>query len=663
MGAGAATPPGHPPAHPALTGPRTAPLPFNASVTSPVERTSVSSAPVCDGGFHPVVTPAIQYQLTASAAVGPNDVWAVGFSFASPQRTLAEHWDGASWSIVPTPNPSSFSSDLNGVTAISTNDVWSVGAYQVDAAGHVNTFAEHWNGSSWALYTSTPNPTPQSYLYGVNAVSSSSVWAVGTYNSAGNFTLVEHWNGSSWSVVPSPSPTASNGSFLGNQLYSASAFSASDVWAVGSTGTRSNIGNSVTSLAEHWNGTTWSVVTTPNLSGWNEIFYVTALDAGRAVGVGFGRQVYGTIAAQSEAWDLLAAGGSANSVLPGVGAGDNYMTGVDRSGAAVWAVGFWSTTLPGNASLQQFTLAISATWNSTTQTLTWASFPGTSENPGTASDWFFAVTAISPYAFWAVGALASATAVSTLAEAYCPLHFSVTGPAGTTAGTAFGITVTVKNGSGATATGYLGRVHFTSSDPSATLPGDYSFTPSDQGAHAFLGLALRTGCLQTITVADLVMPLTLPGSATVKLTSVCPAPAGTPGTRGTSPAPAGTPGNRNVNQSPSGPPAPRFPRLAAGVGGDPVGTHGVVRAAVSAPTALRLSSSAPAAARADPAGGAASTTAKEPPPAETVSALRRSDVVPARPAGTPSWLVLLVSLVVSAVGLTGLASCRLKDDA
>ena len=54
-------------------------------------------------------------------------------------------------------------------------------------------------------------------------------------------------------------------------------------------------------------------------------------------------------------------------------------------------------------------------------------------------------------------------------------------PATITAGVAGSFTVTAKNADGSTNTGYRGTVHFTSSDPQAVLPADYTFTAADQG--------------------------------------------------------------------------------------------------------------------------------------------------------------------------------------
>ena len=44
--------------------------------------------------------------LYSVAAIGPNDVWAVGsYTGTGGYQTLTEHWDGGQWSIVPSPNP------------------------------------------------------------------------------------------------------------------------------------------------------------------------------------------------------------------------------------------------------------------------------------------------------------------------------------------------------------------------------------------------------------------------------------------------------------------------------------------------------------------------------------------------------------------------------
>ena len=75
------------------------------------------------------------------------------------------------------------------------------------------------------------------------------------------------------------------------------------------------------------------------------------------------------------------------------------------------------------------------------------------------------------------------------------------------AGVPFDVTVTLYDAWDNIATGYLGTVHFSSSDPLADLPGAYPFVPGDAGVHAFLnGVTLYTAGLQTVTAQNCVPP-------------------------------------------------------------------------------------------------------------------------------------------------------------
>jgi hypothetical protein len=72
-----------------------------------------------------------------------------------------------------------------------------------------------------------------------------------------------------------------------------------------------------------------------------------------------------------------------------------------------------------------------------------------------------------------------------------------------TAGFPQSVTVTAKDSQFNTITGYTGTVHFTSNDPQAVLPADYTFTPADAGVRVFNGLQLRTAGNRTVTVTDM----------------------------------------------------------------------------------------------------------------------------------------------------------------
>src|SRR5207248_3811435 len=114
-------------------------------------------------------------------------------------QTLFEHWDGNNWSVVSSPNPGSGLDFLFGVAAVSASNVWAVGYNQ-------QTLIEHWNGSNWSIVSSPSPGSGANFLFGVAAVSQTNAWAVGYSIDIHSpyQTLIEHWNGSRWIVVSSP---------------------------------------------------------------------------------------------------------------------------------------------------------------------------------------------------------------------------------------------------------------------------------------------------------------------------------------------------------------------------------------------------------------------------------------------------------------------------
>jgi hypothetical protein len=74
-------------------------------------------------------------------------------------------------------------------------------------------------------------------------------------------------------------------------------------------------------------------------------------------------------------------------------------------------------------------------------------------------------------------------------------------PSPTTAGQGHSVTVTALDSDGGVMTGYVGTVHFSSSDPQAVLPADYTFTPADKGTRAFT-VTLKTAGTWSVSVAD-----------------------------------------------------------------------------------------------------------------------------------------------------------------
>jgi hypothetical protein len=73
-------------------------------------------------------------------------------------------------------------------------------------------------------------------------------------------------------------------------------------------------------------------------------------------------------------------------------------------------------------------------------------------------------------------------------------------------GAPFTVSVRAVNRNGSTYTGYLGTLHFTSSDGAAVLPADYTFVAGDNGAHTFTnGVTINAAAgTQTVTATDTV---------------------------------------------------------------------------------------------------------------------------------------------------------------
>lgn len=215
-----------------------------------------------------------------SARTG-SDVWAVGVQATQTSNdTLALHWNGSSWAAVATPNPWPECEDgdilwsgnsLSAVDAVSANDVWAVGSECYSA----NEIIEHWNGTAWSLVANPRRPDgfdSTAALYDVDAISATNVWAVGYSGSDALDALIEHYNGSTWSVVPA-APGSSG------YLTSVSATGPNDVWAVGSTDSGGNI-------VEHYNGNAWSVVPSPQPGSGSTLDSVDALSPTDAWAVG-----------------------------------------------------------------------------------------------------------------------------------------------------------------------------------------------------------------------------------------------------------------------------------------------------------------------------------------------------------------------------------------
>jgi hypothetical protein len=205
-------------------------------------------------------------------------VYAVGdgwdkYDVFFPFRPLLWRWDGTAWSLLAGPQGRDLGFAAFAVGGTSESDLWVVGSERHRTASAPRA-AAHWDGSAWRI--DPTNGPPLSQLWGVAALAPDDVWAVGQFLDSGNFhPLIEHWDGTVWSVASSPA--------LDGMLSGVVARSARDVWAVGEVDTAQG----TVPLLEHWDGRTWQVVhgADPGRRG-GTLQAVTALPSGELLIVG-----------------------------------------------------------------------------------------------------------------------------------------------------------------------------------------------------------------------------------------------------------------------------------------------------------------------------------------------------------------------------------------
>ncbi|MFZ0667571.1 MAG: hypothetical protein WAM97_17615 [Acidimicrobiales bacterium] len=187
---------------------------------------------------------------------------AVGSYEVSPSTTvtLAENWNGARWLIVPTPQvDGSSTSTLDGVSCVSQHTCMAVGVRQTSSSSA--GLVEEWNGKRWTIEQIGAPPGTSSAFSGVSCTSSQNCVAVGSYvlNSA-SFAFTETWDGSLWSIVAVPLPPKGYDS----EFEGVSCTSPAVCTAVGEY-TKSAM---LAALVERWNGSQWTLQSTPKVDGY-----------------------------------------------------------------------------------------------------------------------------------------------------------------------------------------------------------------------------------------------------------------------------------------------------------------------------------------------------------------------------------------------------------
>jgi hypothetical protein len=217
--------------------------------------------------------------LDAVSCATETDCVAVGGPGAGP---LAEHWDGANWTVQPTPKPAGAQlAALNAIWCTAVSSCMAAGGY-MDATGGIHVLAERWNGHTWRVVPApTPSSPPNSFFAGVACPASSACVGVGaSFDASGNptGTFAEQWNGIRWTLQRTPTQHTP-GSFLGS------------VWCTSVTACMATGNTNAGTLAERLSGITWSVLPTPNPPGTQGDFLAgvscTSLSACTGVGIAF----------------------------------------------------------------------------------------------------------------------------------------------------------------------------------------------------------------------------------------------------------------------------------------------------------------------------------------------------------------------------------------
>ena len=260
------------------------------------------------------------YLTTVSCASATN-CWAAGFYYdANNQaKTLLEYESSSGWSIELAPAPTNGPQHLlTAITCVSATNCWGVGYYEdtsLTLIGTVDTLTEHFDGSAWGIVTS-PNGqtgTMDSRLWSVSCPAADDCWAVGEYLAPGVFsltpssvyqTLIEHNTGSGWVVVSSPNVTIPVGRSdptgqTDNVLLGVSCASQNDCWAVGWFYNAVGIGQPLT---EHYDGTAWSLATSPNI-GYSFLQGASCTGTNDCWAVGFYNNASGPLQTLAEHYD------------------------------------------------------------------------------------------------------------------------------------------------------------------------------------------------------------------------------------------------------------------------------------------------------------------------------------------------------------------------
>ena len=181
--------------------------------------------------------------LLGVEATDPNNIWAVGWkNNGNGLRSLLLHYDGTGWTEgAALPKVGTGDNVLTSISAVGNDNVWATG-YYVEGTQY-KTLTLHYNGTTWSHIPSHNGTDGTDILMGVDASSPTNAWAVGfDYRAAlGHYVAsTQHWDGSDWTAFPSA--ISGDGTKESAMFDAAQAPGTSQVWAVGRSGLRLALG-------------------------------------------------------------------------------------------------------------------------------------------------------------------------------------------------------------------------------------------------------------------------------------------------------------------------------------------------------------------------------------------------------------------------------------
>ena len=222
--------------------------------------------------------------LNGVSCAAPANCTAVGnyyLTTSGPQLTLIERWDGSAWRVERSPT-AGLDGTLDSVSCPSASSCTAVGSLVLG-----------WNGTSWKVELAS------SPFSSVSCAAPDSCMAVGV--TSGGQPEYGYWDGTSWSLGPMPEPPHPAQSIT---LAAVACSGPSFCLAVGDytygVGAMPSPTSRDKTLAERWNGSTWTVIRSVNVAHWNQLSAVscTSPRACTAVGSSASEQF-----ALAERWD------------------------------------------------------------------------------------------------------------------------------------------------------------------------------------------------------------------------------------------------------------------------------------------------------------------------------------------------------------------------